>query len=150
MSTAEMPIAGSYDILVVGAGPAGSSAAPGGGEKGGSGLMVDLSLFDKELAASAVLSGAKISMGTRAVEFSQEGVVIERGGKHEWVRAKVIIGADGARSPVAQWAGLPPVRSTIALQYEVVLHHPQDHVDIYFHKDYEGGYAWFFPKGKKE
>lgn len=200
-----MPIAGSYDILVVGAGPAGSSAARAAAQKGATvlmvdrrqrigvpvqcaefvpraisryvsfstkciaqtvetmithlpdqrsyemkspGFMLDRSLFDKELAASAVLSGAKISMGTRAVEFSQEGVGIERGGKHEWVRARVIIGADGVRSSVAQWAGLPPGRTTIALQYEVVLPHPQNHVDIYFHKDYEGGYAWFFPKGK--
>lgn len=200
-----MPIAGSYDILVVGVGPAGSSAARAAAQKGATvlmverrqrigvpvqcaefvpqaisryvifsskciaqtvetmithlpnqlscemkspGFMLDRSLFDKELAASAILSGAKISMGTRAVEFSPEGVVIDRGTKHEWVRAKVIIGADGVRSSVAQWAGLPPGRATIALQYEVVLPHPQDHVDIYFHKDYEGGYAWFFPKGK--
>jgi flavin-dependent dehydrogenase len=25
---------------------------------------------------------------------------------------------------------------------------PQNHVDVFFHKDYEGGYAWFFPKGR--
>jgi flavin-dependent dehydrogenase len=25
---------------------------------------------------------------------------------------------------------------------------PPTHVDIFFHKDYEGGYAWFFPKGR--
>ena len=25
---------------------------------------------------------------------------------------------------------------------------PRNHVDVYFHKDYEGGYAWFFPKGR--
>jgi len=200
-----MPIAGSYDILVVGAGPAGSSAARAAAQKGATvlmvdrrqriglpvqcaefvpqaisryvgfsskciaqtvetmithlpdqrsyemkspGFMLDRSLFDKELAASAVLSGAKISTGTRAVEFSPEGLVIERGGKHESVRARVIIGADGVRSSVAQWAGLPPGRTTIALQYEVVLPHPQNHVDIYFRKDYEGAYAWFFPKGK--
>jgi flavin-dependent dehydrogenase len=24
----------------------------------------------------------------------------------------------------------------------------QNHVDIFFHSDYEGGYAWFFPKGR--
>jgi flavin-dependent dehydrogenase len=36
----------------------------------------------------------------------------------------------------------------VALQYEVVLFKPQSHADIYFHPDYEGGYAWFFPKGR--
>ncbi len=37
----------------------------------------------------------------------------------------------------------------VALQYEVVIPHGQKDVDVFFHKDYEGGYAWFFPKGKR-
>jgi flavin-dependent dehydrogenase len=36
----------------------------------------------------------------------------------------------------------------VALQYEVVLFEPQFHADIFFHPDYEGGYGWFFPKGR--
>ena len=112
------------------------------------GYMLDRSLFDKELAASAVLSGAKISIGTRAVDLSPEGIVVERGSKKEVIPSKVFIGADGVCSSIARFVGRNPLKTVVALQYEVVLSEPQNHVDVYFHKDYEGGYGWFFPKGK--
>jgi len=112
------------------------------------GYMLDRSLFDKELAASAVLSGAKISIGTKATGLCPEGLVVERGSKKETIPSKVFIGADGASSSIARFVGQPPLKTIAALQYEVVISEPQNHVDVYFHKDYEGGYGWFFPKGK--
>jgi len=112
------------------------------------GYMLDRSLFDKELAASAILSGARISIGTRAVDLSPEGLVVERGSKMETIPSKVFIGADGANSSIARFVGQPSLKTIVALQYEVVLSEPQNHVDVYFHQDYEGGYGWFFPKGK--
>jgi len=112
------------------------------------GYMLDRSLFDKELAASAVLAGARVSIETKAIGRTSEGVVVERGAQKEILRAKVIIGADGAHSFAARSLGYPPTRTIIALQYEVVNPHAQSHVDVFFHPDMEGGYAWFFPKGK--
>jgi digeranylgeranylglycerophospholipid reductase len=194
-----------YDIVVIGAGPAGSSAAQAAAQRGtrvllvdrrqrigvpvqcaefvpqwiarhasfsstcilqriekmvthlpnrptyemkSPGYMLDRSLFDKELAASAVLSGAKISIGTKAIGFSSKGLAVERGPKKETISSKVFIGADGAFSSVARFVGQPPLMTIAALQYEVILSRPRNHTDVYFHKDYEGGYAWFFPKGR--
>ena len=194
-----------YDIVVIGAGPAGSSAAHAAAQRGAKvllidrrqrigipvqcaefvpqwisrhasfssacvvqtvdkmvthlpdgtsyemkspGYMLDRSLFDKELAASAVSSGGKISIETKAVNLSPEGLIVERGSKRELIHSKVFIGADGAHSSIARFVGQPSLKSTVALQYEVVMPEPQNHVDVYFHKDYEGGYAWFFPKGR--
>jgi digeranylgeranylglycerophospholipid reductase len=194
-----------YDIVVIGAGPAGSSAAQAAVQRGAKvllidrrqrlgipiqcaefvpqwisrhasfsstsimqkvekmithlpdriifemkspGYMLDRSLFDKELAASAILSGAKISIGTKAVGLSPGGLVVERGSKKQTVPSKIFIGADGASSSLARFVGKPPLKTITALQYEVVISEPQNHVDVYFHKDYEGGYGWFFPKGK--
>jgi flavin-dependent dehydrogenase len=68
--------------------------------------------------------------------------------EEEIVKSKVIIAADGVHSSVARWVGLPLAKTIVALQYEVVNYSPQDHVDVYFDTDYEGGYAWFFPKGR--
>jgi len=201
----EVDLNSSYDIVVIGAGPAGSSAAQAAAQRGtrvllidrrqrigvpvqcaefvpqwisryasfsstcimqrvekmvthlpgcityemkSPGYMLDRSLFDKELAASAILSGARISIGTRAVDLSPEGLVVERGSKMETIPSKVFIGADGASSTVARFVGKPPLKTITALQYEIVISEPQNHVDVYFHKDYEGGYGWFFPKGK--
>ncbi len=112
------------------------------------GYMLDRSLFDKELAVCAILSGAKISVGTKAVGLSPAGLVVEQGSKKETISSKVFIGADGANSSIARFVGQPSLKTIVALQYEVVLSEPQNHVDVYFHQDYEGGYGWFFPKGK--
>jgi geranylgeranyl reductase family protein len=195
----------SYDIVVVGAGPAGSSAARAAAQRGARvllidrkqriglpvqcaelvsqwisrhasftsgaviqstgkmivhlpgreplkmkspGYMLDRSLFDKELAASAILAGAEISTGTKALETSSGGILIQRDNEKEWVRTKVIIGADGVHSTVARWTQQPLLKVMAALQFEVVLFEPRSHVDIFFHPDYEGGYGWFFPKGR--
>jgi digeranylgeranylglycerophospholipid reductase len=112
------------------------------------GYMLDRSLFDKELVTSAILSGAKISIETRAIRLSPEGLVVERGSKEEMVRAKVFIGADGVHSFTARCLGQPYLKTIVALQYEVIIPEPWNHVDTFLHKDYEGGYAWFFPKGR--
>jgi flavin-dependent dehydrogenase len=112
------------------------------------GYILDRSLFDKELAVSAVLSGARISIGTKAVGLSPEGLIVERSSKEETIPSKVFIGADGVSSSIARLLGQLPLKTIAALQYEVVLSEPRSHVDVYFHKDYEGGYAWLFPKGR--
>jgi len=195
----------SYDIVIVGAGPAGSSAAKAAAQKGAKvllidrrqrvgvpvqcaefvpqwiyrhahfspacilqtidsmvthlpdgtsyemkspGYMLDRSIFDKDLVASAVSAGAKISIETRAVGLSAGGLAVERGSEKETIRSKVFIGADGVHSAIARFVGQPPLKTIVALQYEIVMQKPQNHVDVFFHKDYEEGYAWFFPKGR--
>ena len=206
---AEASLSEPYDIVIVGAGPAGSSAARAASRHGASvllidrrqriglpvqcaelvsqwisryaplstnsviqptetmithlsagkspdktyemkspGYMLDRSLFDKELAASAISAGAKLSAETKAVGISSKGLWVERGSRKEDIQSKVIIGADGVHSLVARWAGLPPMKTIVTLQYEVVNTNPQNHAEVFFHPDFEGGYAWFFPKGK--
>jgi len=194
-----------YDIVIIGAGPAGSSAAQTAAQKGARvllidrqqrigvpvqcaefvsrwiyrhaqfsskcalqtietmvthlpsgasfetkspGYMLDRSLFDKELSTSAILSGTQVSIETKATGLSPDGVVIERGTKKEIIKSRVIIGADGVHSSIARWIGLPPIKTIVALQYEVALSQSQNYVEVFFHRDYEGGYAWFFPKGR--
>ena len=200
----EASLSDSYDIVVIGAGPAGSCAAQAAAQRGARvllidrrqrigipvqcaefvpqrvfchtslpstcviqgvekmvthlpdgtsyemkspGYMVDRSLFDKELVASAVLAGAKISIETRAVSLFAGGLAVERGSERESIRSKILIGADGVHSTIARFVGQPSLKTVVALQYEVVMPKPQNHVDVFFHNDYEGGYAWFFPKG---
>jgi len=200
----EASLAESFDIVVIGAGPAGSSAAKTAAERGAKvllidrrqrvgvpvqcaefvprwisrhayfsptcvhqtidsmvthlpdgasyeikspGYMLDRSLFDKELVASAVLAGAKISIETRAVGLLAEGLRVERGPEKAIIRSKILIGADGVHSAIARFVGQPSLKTLVALQYEVVMPKPQNHVEVFFHKDFEGGYAWFFPKG---
>jgi flavin-dependent dehydrogenase len=43
--------------------------------------------------------------------------------------------------------GYSPLKRVVALQYEVIPSQPQKETDIFFQREYEGGYGWFFPKG---
>ncbi len=195
----------SYDIVVVWAGPAGSSAAKAAAERGAKvllidrkqrvgvpvqcaefvpqlifrhahfssncilqtidsmvthlpdgtvyemkspGYMLDRSLFDKDLVASAVIAGADISIETKAVNLSSQGLGVEQGSQSKIIQSKVISGADGVHSAIARFAGQHTLKTIVALQYEMVMPHSRNQVDVFFHKEYEGGYAWFFPKGK--
>jgi geranylgeranyl reductase family protein len=113
------------------------------------GYILDRSLFDKELASAAILSGASLSIQTRAIGRLFEGVRVERGGEERVVPAKIIIGADGVHSRVAGWMGHAPPRKIVALQYEVVNPHPKKQAHVFFDRNYEGGYGWFFPKGTR-
>ncbi len=112
------------------------------------GYVLDRSLFDKELAASAVSAGAEISVGTKAIGLSSRGVWVEKDSKKMDVPSTVIIGADGVHSTISRWAGLPSMKTVVALQYEVANPRPQNQAEVFIHPDFEGGYAWFFPKGK--
>jgi flavin-dependent dehydrogenase len=112
------------------------------------GFMLDRSCFDLELARAALRAGARIATGTRGIRLSPGGIVIERHGEQKVVRSKVIIGADGARSSVGSWMSQRSPNEIVALQCEIVNPEARSDVDVFFHPDYEGGYAWFFPKGK--
>jgi flavin-dependent dehydrogenase len=174
----EAPLTEAYDIVVVGAGPAGSSAAKAAVQRGAQvllidrrqrigvpvqcaelvtqwisrhahfssncviqttetmvthllngaspdktdemkspGYMLDRSLFDKELVTSAILAGAKISTGTKAIGLSSKGLWVEQGSRKGVIHSEVIIGADGVHSLIGRlgWTsacednGSPPV-----------------------------------------
>ena len=194
-----------YDVVVIGAGPSGSSAARAAGRRGakvllvdrkqrigepvrcgefvtqwichyahfssncvqqttetlvthlpdetayemrGPGYMLNRAVFDRELAALALSSNVRILIGTKALDLSSEGVIVIHGQNKGVIKSKVIIGADGVHSSVAHWLGLSPMKTIVALQYEVATTGPQNQVHVFFQTDYPGGYGWFFPKGK--
>ncbi|MGQ9508404.1 MAG: geranylgeranyl reductase family protein [Thermodesulfobacteriota bacterium] len=112
------------------------------------GYMLDRSLFDWEMVLSALQAGAKLILKAKALSRTPEGIKIQWKGKEGIVKAKVIIGADGANSTVRRWSSKPSLKRLSAFQYKILLFKPQSYGEIFFHPDYEGGYGWFFPKGK--
>lgn len=113
------------------------------------GFMIDRYLFDKELLIQAALSGANLSMATKALALSSHGVLVEKNGKKEFIKPKIIIGADGVNSIVSRWIGGPPVKKIHTIQVEAIIFETSQDAEIFFDKKYEGGYAWFFPKGMR-
>ncbi len=195
-----------FDVLIVGAGPAGSSAARAAAEAGASvlviekrekigepvqcaeyiprllaqkvkippeavaqeirgmitfmpdgeiikksapGFILNRAMFDRALAMQAQKAGAKILTGTKAL--SKEGAKVKisgTSGQMDEVNASVIIGADGPDSTVGSWIGRENRKIVRAIQHTVMLKRPSHDTEVYFGREYPGGYAWLFPKGE--
>jgi len=114
--------------------------------------MVRRADFDQRLLDEAADRGVRISTGVAAVglERSPEGRVVGVITSRGAVRARVVIGADGADSVIARQAGLRTGRETryvLALEMEGrrPAGAPRDAALIDF--GLCRGYAWYFPKG---
>ncbi len=194
-----------FDVLIVGAGPAGSSAAraaaeagaevlvvekrrqigepvrcaeyvprllaqtvkippeaiaqeirgmitflPGGEQirKAAPGFILNRAKFDRALAGAAEKAGAEILTGTKAISREGDRVRIKGPSGDGEVRASVVIGADGPHSVVGSWIGQNNRKFLWAIQHTVELKEPAHDTKVYLGKEYPGGYAWLFPKGR--
>ena len=128
--------------------------------------MVDREVFDEYLRERAADAGAvratgsfetlsRDADGTAVVKYRPKGA--EDGAPLERVRARLVIGADGARSQVGKQAvpGADKVKCVFA--YHEIVEAPQDEVrsydanrcDVYYQgKLSPDFYAWIFPHGK--
>lgn len=116
------------------------------------GYILDRTVFDRSLAEKACEEGAEIRTGSRAVERTGEGILLQdtAGASQRIceVKGRIIIGADGPRSTVGRWMKSENHSFMIGLQYRLPLVSPQSSTDVYFKPDYTGGYAWVFPRGE--
>jgi geranylgeranyl reductase family protein len=108
------------------------------------GYMVDRALFDAGLVAAAAARGADCRFGIGLRAIASDGTVHLSDGSA--VRARVIVGADGPRSPVGQAIGQVNRELAETRQITVELRKPFDATDIFLSADIPGGYAWLFPK----
>jgi len=86
------------------------------------GIMLDRRLFDQHLAREAEAAGAHLRTATRVVTFTDvvdgaRTVTLERDGQTFTVKAKMVVGADGAESLTGRIVGLktrqlPPATCT--------------------------------------
>ncbi|MEQ8412230.1 MAG: geranylgeranyl diphosphate reductase [Erythrobacter sp.] len=125
--------------------------------------MVDREEFDEWLRERARYSGAERLEGTfEKIERDDEAHPIvtfrrQRGGEIERVRARCVIGADGARSAVAKQCLPGAERVPCVFAYHEIIKSPQEDSDAYDHSRcdvfYQGKlspdfYAWVFPHGE--
>ncbi|MEL6876898.1 MAG: geranylgeranyl diphosphate reductase [Pseudomonadota bacterium] len=125
--------------------------------------MVDREEFDEWLRERAEKSGAERLSATfdHIERDDQEGAILcyrrERGGEIERVRAKLVIGADGARSAVAKQNIPGAEKIPCVFAYHEIIESPAVANDAYDPARcdvfYQGRlspdfYAWVFPHGK--
>lgn len=159
------------DHLLVGRATAARMIAPsdakvdmpvGVGGDGGFVGLVDRDAFDEWLRARAALAGAERRTGTfQRIDRDADGCAVvvyaeARGGAEHRVRARAVIGADGARSGVARGAIKGGDRVKCVTAYHEVIRSPaisddrfdRSRCDVYYQgalsRDF---YAWIFPHG---
>lgn len=125
------------------------------------GYILERKLFDRALARSAAAAGAEVQVKTQATSLIKEnglvcGIKGKRTGDDFEARAKVVVGADGIESRVGRWAGidttlkLKDVGSCVQFLITGIDIEPSC-CDFYpGNAIAPGGYAWVFPKGKRE
>ncbi len=116
--------------------------------------IVDRSKFDKYLVSLAEDSGAEIKLNSIVKKRIRNNELMTQSNKIESkVRAKIVVGADGARSVIAKSLGShfvhPEVNLSPSLQYVMSSADVDPSVvEMYFGgKIAPGGYAWVIPKG---
>lgn len=124
--------------------------------------MVDRDVFDEWLRARAARNGAERRTGTfEAIDRDTDGTALvcyrrSRTGPLERVRARAVIGADGARSAVARQSIPGADRVPCVFAYHEVIRAPADPSDGFDGSRcdvfYQGAlspdfYAWIFPHG---
>jgi digeranylgeranylglycerophospholipid reductase len=115
-------------------------------------LIIERAKLIPALARDARQSGAEISFATRFLGLSPNAngihVQVESGGRREELRAKSVVGADGAASHVARMSGWAPIETVPLLQAIVRL--PKDHqVDttrVWFVPDDTPYFYWLIPE----
>ncbi len=125
------------------------------------GYVLERKIFDRELAKQAAKAGAEVMVKTRAIDLIKEdgfvrGIKAEHIGDLLNVHANVVIGADGVESKVGRWAGInttlkPKDIETCAQFLMTDVDIDPEYCEFYIGNQIApGGYAWVFPKGKKE
>lgn len=111
------------------------------------GHMIDRAKFDQLLIERARDAGAQCHFGTPFRGLDENGHALI--GDGERIRANVIIGADGPRSPVARAIGVENSELVETRQVAVDIVEKHKATDIFLTAEIKGGYAWMFPKGDK-
>ncbi|MDD9924295.1 MAG: NAD(P)/FAD-dependent oxidoreductase [Rhodospirillaceae bacterium] len=108
------------------------------------GLMIDRAEFDAKLVARARDAGAVCRFQTEVRTIGLQGDVHLSDGAS--IRPRVIVGADGPRSPTGIAVGRPNTDIVETRQITVPLRQPYRATDIFLAGSIPGGYGWLFPK----
>ncbi|MBA3045723.1 MAG: NAD(P)/FAD-dependent oxidoreductase [Candidatus Thermoplasmatota archaeon] len=111
-------------------------------------LSIDRAAFDRKIRDKALDAGAVLASGSRVKDFQRRDGTVSL--NNEEYRAKLVIGADGARSATRKWLGLEePTFQLNGLGADISgLDMEEDRVKIFFGRDIAPNFfAWLIPAG---
>ena len=107
------------------------------------GFSVERRDFDKYLADKAVKNGAELKTNVMVTGFDGNKVITKSG---EEFTGKVIVGADGYRSKIAEMSGFKIPKTLYRCMLCEIPGDFEPTVEMYFGSIAPGGYAWVIPK----
>jgi len=112
--------------------------------------VVDREKFDKEIAAKCEDAGAKIKTSTRFEDYKRVKNIIEVKTTKDNFQTKILIGADGPNSTVANSAGIKlPDNILIGIQVTVESHLNPNMVELWFgSKISPDFFGWVIPENE--
>ena len=113
--------------------------------------VVDRAGLDRKLARQAENAGAKIYLNTKLLNIRNESVFVEREGRGELLKAKILVGADGPNSLTRQIMGIQKTRSEFAHAYQVRVRGNFDPslVSVYFGPYAKNFFGWSAPENRE-
>ncbi len=118
-------------------------------------VVVDRERFDKAIIDDAMKSGAELELGAKVlgskVKDDRVETVVQRNGERTKVVSRLIIGADGVKSSVARWFGLPRAPVILPGVQKELSNAPcdGDKVKIFIGTDVAPGFfVWAVPSGE--
>ncbi len=122
------------------------------------GYTIHRGIWNEDLLLTAEQLGAKIWRSSRVIGMENNKILIsQKDGSPESVQARVIVGADGARSRIARYYGLAEKRNIEHFVYtkqHIItdiqsLKYDSTDIQMFFGSQYApGAYAWVIPKDK--
>ncbi len=110
------------------------------------GIILNRQLFDRSLVIEAVKAGAELWIETKFVAMNSNKALLFRQNRNIEIECRIIVGADGPVSTVGKAIGEKNSEYVFGMGYELALAKRMTHNEVYFNKEFVGGYAWFFPK----
>jgi|UniRef100_A0A7C4XLG7 geranylgeranyl reductase family protein len=112
------------------------------------GHILNRSIFDKYLVLDALKYGARLWLKANFLELDKGIAVIQYQGRMVKINAQIIVGADGPSSRVSRLINKRYNGYVVAYQNELPAIGMDEYAEVYFSKEFFGGYAWFFPKNR--
>ncbi|MDD1657961.1 MAG: NAD(P)/FAD-dependent oxidoreductase [Methanomicrobiales archaeon] len=111
--------------------------------------VVDRGMLDREMADAAARAGVEFLLKTAVCGLSGDAVLTRGASGRKEIPFRLLVAADGVRSPIARMRGFPRPRMVLAaLQAEVPFQGDQDMVGI-FPDASPDFFGWVIPAGKE-
>ena len=110
--------------------------------------VLDRAKLDKTLYAEARKHNAKIMLNTSLIDIRNEMLFIKHESRGEMLKAKIVIGADGANSNVRKILGINVASENLLHAYQVTAKgsFEKDFVQLHFGNFAPGFFAWVVPE----